>query len=387
MLSAAAVNESLNPHWQRGRRAPTPMGSAPLRRVGWLSVFMLGILALLAVRLLLPQEVSIVDNMTSSKQIALRDEAGRRARAGRRRASRPTGEADQNCVFCALTALDQEPDPELRGQILSRMVALVAIDSIPVAVEPLLSLSTPNTQELRDRLVRRWAEAEPARAAAWAAGLADGESRSAVLKQVAIAWANSDLAPAAFWVRSLPDDSAAADASLALAYEAARTDPATALETAGRLLPSPERDAALVFAVSQWAATDFASARDWVSGMPTSDLRQGLFAAIATAASHENGQAAAELAATQLQPGSEQDRAVVTIVQRWAQSSPQAAAAWVEQFPEEALRTTAVEDLAAIWTAQDPQTAAHWIAALPEGSFRDAAIRGSSQVAVGGFPP
>jgi len=283
-------------------------------------------------------------------------------------------------------ALLDSVDGERKNQMLACIEASIPKEDLPAAMDLIISASTANTLELRERLMSHWAQSDPASAAAWAAGLPQGSGRGFALQQVAIAWANADLPAAALWIQSLPLDRAAADASIALAYEAARIDPLTALETAGRLAPTAERDDALVHAISQWASSDLEAARDWASGMPDSDLRQQLLSAVAIAAAAQNGPAAANLAAN-LQSGTGQNRAVVSIVQQWAQTSPEEAAAWITQFPEGELRAAAAENLAAIWWTKDPQAATQWFAALPQGSLRDATIRGLAQTLPASAPP
>jgi hypothetical protein len=93
----------------------------------------------------------------------------------------------------------------------------------------------------------------------------------------------------------------------------------------------------------------------------------------------QDGAAAATIAATVLTPGDEQDRAAVTIVQRWVQTEPEQAAAWVAQFPDTPARAATVQSLVAFWAAQDQQAAASWLQGLPEGTLRDAGMAAYSQ--------
>jgi hypothetical protein len=76
------------------------------------------------------------------------------------------------------------------------------------------------------------------------------------------------------------------------------------------------------------------------------------------------------LAVKSLNPGDDQDRTVVAVVQRWAQKSPAAVAAWVAQFPDTPVRTAATENLIAVWTSKDSEAANHWVQSLPESSLR-----------------
>jgi hypothetical protein len=377
MLKANLVSHSSKAPRPAVAGEPRSLWFEMARAGTWPNAVALSVLLLLALRLLLAQKV--VDNTSASSNEPVSELSVAEGPA-------PLHQTSQNDLLSVLSTLEQESDPNRREPMFDRAVALIGIDNTAAALEQLLRAVTPTALELRDRLVRRWAEVDPARAADWSGGVVETAPRTAAMKQVAIAWANSDLEAAAHWVVALPMDQATADASIALSYEAARTNPYMALETAGRLAPSPERDSALVHALNQWVLSDFAAARDWAFSLPPSDLRQQLIATVSTAGANQDGQASAELAAIQLEPGAEQDRAAVSIVQQWAQTSPQGAAAWIEQFPED-LGATAAENLASIWALRDAPAAGHWIASLPEGSFREAATRGAAQVVPGRLSP
>jgi hypothetical protein len=192
----------------------------------------------------------------------------------------------------------------------------------------------------------------------------------AALTQVVLGSAGTDLNAALDWVRTLPEDGNKEAVTLYLAYEAALTDPVEALEVAGSLEPTSQRDDLLVFAISQWATTDFAAAVQWADqDVMDPSLRQRLLAAVAVAAAGQDGTAAATLAATTLESGEEQNRAAIAIVQRWAQYEPEAAASWVAQFPDTPTRETAAQNLLALWAAQDNEAAGNWLRALPQGTL------------------
>jgi hypothetical protein len=108
--------------------------------------------------------------------------------------------------------------------------------------------------------------------------------------------------------------------------------------------------------------------------VPDPSLRQRLVAAVAVASAEQDGAVAATLAASALDAGDEQDRAAVSIVQRWAQNSPQAAASWVSQSPDIPSRDAAVQNLPALWIAHDAEAAGNWLRELPAGPLRDVGI-------------
>ncbi len=89
------------------------------------------------------------------------------------------------------------------------------------------------------------------------------------------------------------------------------------------------------------------------------------------------------LVVNELEGGIEQDRAAVAIVQRWAQNSPGAAAAWVSQFADGPLRDAAAQNLLVVWTAKDAEAAGKWLHELPNGPLRDIGLAAYAQALAG----
>jgi hypothetical protein len=242
-----------------------------------------------------------------------------------------------------LSAMEQQTDELLKEEMLEAWTKQIAGTEIPSALGALQGLPpTDLTHELSIRLARRWAEEAPALAADWTSSLPEGATRQAVMSQLAIAWANQDPAAALVWVQALPEGDSKESASFSLAYETARTDPVTALDLSGQLSPSRQRDDLLVFALRQWTTMDAVAAQTWAMNIADQNLEQRLVAAVAVASAKQDGAGAAALAATALRPGDEQNRAVVSVAEQWAQTSPDNAAAWVSDFPESATRNAAM---------------------------------------------
>lgn len=245
----------------------------------------------------------------------------------------------------------------------------------------LAALAEDNSEaaaELRDAAVRNWAESDPAAAAAWLATLPDGPAYRAALKQIATAWAHSDLPKATAWLKTLPPE-ARELAAMDVAYEAAAAEPIAAMRIASPLPASRERDELLVFTASQWAVTDAATASAWAQKIPDAQLRLRLLGAVAVAMSAKNPAGAAALTGSAIPPGADQDRVAVSVVQRWAQTAPQAAAEWVLRFPESSVRYAAAQNLATVWALKDAAAADQWLNSLPAGRTRDAAAAGYTQ--------
>jgi hypothetical protein len=278
-----------------------------------------------------------------------------------------------------LGAIEAQTDPDLRSQAFARAVELVSNAELPGMLDWLVRIESSAAAELREVLIRRWAETDGPAAAAWAARLEPGPASHDALTQVALGWAGADWSRVRDWAETLPEDERTA-VTLGLGYEIARTDAVKALEAAASLGSTRQRDDLIEHAVSQWATTDFAAAVQWAGGnISDPGLRQRLLAAVAVAAAGQDGAAAAMLAATALAPGAEQDRTAVAIVQRWVQNEPEQAAAWVAQFPDTPARETTAQNLVAVWAAQDGEAAALWLRSLPAGTLRAAGMTAYAQ--------
>ena len=226
--------------------------------------------------------------------------------------------------FCGL-------NPDQIDDLMEDTVSAVAIRDIPTILNALTHSADLAAAELRTALLRRWAETEPQRAAYWIAQLPSSPIQTELMPQVAIAFANSDLSAALHWLAEVPADEGRRAATLAVAGEAARTQPRLALSLACDLPPGSDRDLVLAHAACQWAASEPGAAADWARQFPDSVLRSRLISSVAVGSA--DPVVAANLAAVALPPGEEQERAAAVIAQRWAQHSPEAASAWINQFP------------------------------------------------------
>ena len=266
--------------------------------------------------------------------------------------AQPVVSENRSAQAILLASIEAETDPDRRSEALLREVNFVSDKDLPTMLDSLTSQTSRAAGELRELLLRHWAENNPVSAANWLAQFSANSANSALFEQVAIAWANTDLPAAAAWAHALSDSQNQQIAILALAYEAARTEPIAALKLARTLPATSERDNLLVHAVSQWAADDSAAAAAWAEKVSDPILRQQLLAAVAVAFGKLDGNAAATFAVSALDPGELQDRTAVAIVQRWGQAQPQEAASWIGQFPAGAARDAATENLLALQTAQ-----------------------------------
>ena len=194
--------------------------------------------------------------------------------------------------------------------------------------------------------IRARAREAPGAIAAWATALPAGGYRRFALEAAALAWGDSDPAAAAQWARSLSDEGERTLALTGIAGEAVRTEPLLALELS-RFLPETARDGIVERATMEWAASDPEAAVEWARGISGEALRAKVIAGIAIIWSDRDPVGGATMAANELPAGRLQADSIVSVVQRWAQQSPAAAAAWVLRFPDGELRDAAMECLAA----------------------------------------
>lgn len=274
----------------------------------------------------------------------------------------------------ALESLQKESNNSTRDQKLDTLASEMATTNIPVALEFLKDQNAFGpARAMNLRLVRRWAEADAKAAAGWVTENLTGTVREESIDGVAIVWANQDLAGAVAWAKQLPEDDRASGL-LNVAYEAARTQPITAINLAVELPVGQSQEDVIVHAVRQWASQDAKSAADWAKTITEDVVRNKVLAAVAAEWGASDPAAAATLAVNSVAPGKPQDDAVVGIVQRWVQIQPDEAAAWVTAFPEGPLRDTAMEEVVKLWADQDLQQPAKWLAGLEAGPGRDSAI-------------
>jgi hypothetical protein len=262
------------------------------------------------------------------------------------------------CVIGALSFQGKrQPPSHSAGELpqTSEPSSLVAVtaSSSQLANQPAPStqanarpLEEPEWPEAEKERIRIWAQSSPRAAAEWATLLPAGANRHFVLETASLAWGDSDPASAAQWARTIRNEAERTLALTNITSEAVRSTPLLALDLV-QSLPETARTEIVPRAAAEWAARDPAAAADWARQIPAESLRATTLAGIATAWSEQDPATAANLAVKELPAGRLQSDTIVSIVQRWAQQSPAAAAAWVNQFPEGALRDAATENLKA----------------------------------------
>lgn len=246
--------------------------------------------------------------------------------------------------------VDETEDP---SETLARWVAQLGEAELIIRLQELASA------ELRGDpgrlLVRRWAKTDPYAASNWVAQLSDAEAREELSAAVALAWSDTHLAGALDWARALPQDRIQHRVLTDLGYEVARIDPVEALRLAVELPADDSSDGLLLHALRQWASLEPEQSQSWALQIPPSPLREHALAAVATTLASRDGSSAARFAVGNVLPGPEQDRAIIGIVQRWAQVDYNQTSDWVEQFPQIPLQAVAQETLLTIASLPAPE--------------------------------
>lgn len=224
------------------------------------------------------------------------------------------------------------------------------------------------------QLFDHWATANPGEAVAWVQDLGDVETRRSFLTVAAMRWAVSDLKEAAAWARSLGEGASRSEIIAAVGAEAVRSDPLEAF-LLGLELPAGATQAELLRrAAAEWAVKDRDGVLACVQQIQDRDLRQCMMEDVVVASAERDPVGAADLALKRMAPGAGQDRAVVSIIQRWVQMDPGQAAAWVREFPQCQLGCDAVDNLVTLWADRDMAASADWLLTLPLGELRNAGM-------------
>ncbi len=155
--------------------------------------------------------------------------------------------------------------------------------------------------ELAGAVARQWAQADPAAAAQWAAGLPPGGgARGAALYQVATVWALADAPEAARWAATLPGGGG---------------------ETRVRIWRE---------IINDWADNDPPAAGTWLGTLP---------------------------------PGRDHDEAVGAYLPKVEPVEPERALAWAATVGDPEIRAGQVQDVLSRWVRRDPPAARSWAAA------------------------
>ncbi|HYG23260.1 MAG TPA: hypothetical protein VEH04_10800 [Verrucomicrobiae bacterium] len=279
-------------------------------------------------------------------------------------------------VLTAIEGVQSTADALEREARLAKAAAEVAVEDIPEVMAFLWNKEHISTHgdELRKRLLQRWAELDPKAAAEWVKNQPQDARQTDAMSRIAGIWSGQNFEEANAWAGALPEGDLRNEAQAHIAYEVATTSPMDAMQLAVAMPPGATRDDLLAHVASMWAAADSAGALAWTKQIEDVELRERLLVSVITAMGNATPAEAAKLALELLPQGRNQEDAVMSLIQVWAQREPETVAQWVASFSVGELQQTGVQNLVKIWADADMQRVGQWLNGLGEGAVRDAGI-------------
>ncbi|MDB6078388.1 MAG: hypothetical protein JWO82_2135 [Akkermansiaceae bacterium] len=195
--------------------------------------------------------------------------------------------------------------------------------------------------ELLPGLVRR----HPAAAADFAGSLENGPLRDEMMRRVAQYWTERDPVAAQKWAEGLREPHERSSVLSDVCYQLAQQDPKRATLLADEKGLGDFTGGVLENLAQQWAVREPSEALAWVSGREPGEERDQLLSRVALVLAKTAPAEAASLVVKEIPAGEAQSEAVISVLYQWSRSEPREALAWVELFPEGALRERAMNEL------------------------------------------
>jgi hypothetical protein len=146
-----------------------------------------------------------------------------------------------------------------------------------------------------------------------------------------------------------------------VAWNAMELEPELAMEAIASLPPDhEERILLLQHLVMRMAEDNPDQAIAWAAALATESETAAAYAQIALVLAETDPERAAMLLSETGIEGHDFDVAVVQVLQRWADQSPPAAAAWVAAFPPGDFRAAGIQEILTRWVQSDPEAGMQW---------------------------
>lgn len=305
---------------------------------------------------------------------------------------------------------------ERQEELFFKIAASISLSDIPAALKRLSKRSEPQLRYvLMNRLLSRWAEADPVRAMAYVASMKISGVRNQSMQVVIAAWVRNDLPAATDWVKkmqpgqqrdqamySVVSAMALLDARKALAFvealpkggyvqdfrdavyiQVAMKDPAAA---AAIKVPAGHEYIYSTIA-SQWVLKDPGATIAWATGLPDgSGKLDAIRSLICGLVDSGAVQAARDFAMSQPQ-GEVRNMALSSIAAQLANVDLPAAVEWMKQLPEDGqARQNALQCIMGEWAQNDPQSAAAYALTMQPGNVQNKIFNPVFYVVAGKLP-
>ena len=199
-------------------------------------------------------------------------------------------------------------------------------------------------------------------------------------------WAATDPASAAEYVRQLPAGDFREAAGVSLCQTWAAEHPEDAAAWVTKILPQGGLQGALGAVASVWAHTAPDATAQWVATLP--ELADRIVAEGSLAQSWGESNPAAAAVWWKTLPEENQKQALPTLLDGWAVNDPAAAAAWLqgELVGHPESPALGVAALVNTWSNRDAAQVSRWLNSLPEGPFYESAVASFAQSAADTAP-
>lgn len=209
-------------------------------------------------------------------------------------------------------------------------------------------------------ICRGWASVDPENALSWAKNrLEKNPNEESLFKDVAIGWCLKDPKAAANYVTSHLEDPGAKDAVVEVAYAFFKQDPKQAATWLTNVGDSEIKTGAEQQLARDLAQRNAATAAEWVKGLPQ-DAQQEMVPAITGVWADQNWSEASKWIAQQ--NGSVRDQAIVGAITLSQNSIPRAdALPLAASIIDPGSKFVAISSIVQQWAPSDPEAAAAWV--------------------------
>ena len=266
--------------------------------------------------------------------------------------------------------------------IVEAVLGTMAVREPYRALELALELRTPTALGTVVSQAADSAATTPRELASALAALPESGSKQEALSLMVRMWARDDFAAAFEWLIGHGDLPPGLLEGIA---PFVALTPDAAADYAHRI-PAHDRGGFIEEVAAEYASSDAYAAARWIEQFRGEAGFDGGVAQIALRMASYDGARAAELYDSVQRSGD--DGMAAQIASEWARFDPEAAARWMETFPESAVSRSALGDIARYWLRIDPLAAESWMLGLSSGVMRDGILSSAleSSVAAGSDP-
>ena len=252
-------------------------------------------------------------------------------------------------------------DVETENRLMEELLALLTDDNAAELTQTLTSGQRGTPFGLA--ALERWLRAEPAAAARWLAAQSETTEPQALLVARALLKNPADVRA---YCDGLADGDWKQSVLKSASLELAGSDPAGAISLAWRLNTEAVRTDVLQTVTYDWITHEPRAALDWITQVNDPALREGLLAVGAKAIAATDPDLAAGWLVTAVKSEKILNDTALSIIESWAAQDPAKEAKWVALFPPQGPREAAVSLVVDRWLQSDPNAANAWLLTLPE---------------------